>query len=85
MKYSLSFGNLILAKRASNTKKISHGHRNGPFLVLENKDGVLSCLYATSNEQAESLLKISKKVIKELFRLAWKTVNFSMMTILKQV
>lgn len=57
---SLSFGNLILAKRLPNTQEIAKGHRNGPFLVLGRKDDKLVCLYATSNENRESLMRISK-------------------------
>ena len=57
---SLSFGNLILAKRLPNTQEIAKGHRNGPFLVLGRKDDKLVCLYATSKENKETLMKISK-------------------------
>lgn len=57
---SLSFGNLILAKRLPNTQEIEKGHRNGPFLVLGRKDDKLVCLYATSKENKEYLMKISK-------------------------
>lgn len=56
---SLSFGNLILAKRLVNTKEIEKGHRNGPFLVLGRQDDKLVCLYATSKENEASLLRIS--------------------------
>lgn len=57
---SLSFGNLILAKRLPNTQEIEKGHRNGPFLVLGRKDDKLVCLYATSKENKESLIRVSK-------------------------
>ena len=57
---SLSFGNLILAKRLPNTQEIEKGHRNGPFLVVGRKDDKLVCLYATSKDKKDSLLKISK-------------------------
>lgn len=57
---SLSFGNLILAKRLPNTKEIEKGHRNGPFLVLGRQDDKLVCLYATSKENETSLFKISE-------------------------
>lgn len=50
---SLTFGNLILAKRLPNTQEIEKGHRNGPFLVLGRKDDKLVCLYATSKENKE--------------------------------
>lgn len=46
---SLSFDNLILAKRLPDTREIEKGHRNGPFLVIGRKDERLICLYATSN------------------------------------
>ena len=35
---SLTFGNLILAKRLPNTQEIEKDHRNGPFLVLGRKE-----------------------------------------------
>lgn len=57
---SLSFGSLILAKRSPNTGEIEYGHRNGPFLVLSRKDDKLVCLYATSKENKNSLIKILK-------------------------
>lgn len=57
---SLSFGSLILAKRAENTSQIEKGHRNGPFLVIGRKDDDLLCLYATSKEDSGSLIKMSK-------------------------
>lgn len=56
----LSFGSLILAKRATDTRDIEEGHKNGPFLVLGRKDEYLICLYATSKENKESLIRISK-------------------------
>lgn len=57
---SLNFGNLILAKRQPNTKDIQQGHRNGPFLVLGRKDDHLICLYATSKDYKDSLIRFSK-------------------------
>jgi len=57
---SLSFGDLILAKRLPDTRHIEKGHRNAPFLVLGRKNEKLICLYATSNENVDSLIKISK-------------------------
>lgn len=57
---SLSFGNLILAKRLPDTRFIEKGHRNAPFLVLGRKNDFLICLYATSKETQDSLIKLSK-------------------------
>lgn len=57
---SLTFGNLILAKRLPNTIEIEKGHRNGPFLVLDRQDDKLVCLYATSKEYEDSLMMVSK-------------------------
>ena len=57
---SLSFGDLILAKRLPDTHEIEKGHRNGPFLVIGRKDERLICLYATSKENKTTLIKVSK-------------------------
>lgn len=57
---SLSFGDLILAKRLPDTRMIEYGHRNGPFLVIGRKDDKLMCLYATSKDDKDTLIKIQK-------------------------
>ena len=54
----LSFGNLIYAKRASDTSEIEEGHKVGPFLVIGRKDEYLVCLYCTSKNN-DSLIKLS--------------------------
>ena len=57
---SLGFGDLILAKRLSDTRKIENGHRNGPVLVIGRSKEQLICLYGTSKENKNTLIKILK-------------------------
>jgi len=59
---NLSFGDVIIAKRGVNTDNIKEGHKNGPFIVLENNGKYLTCLYCTSQINRKKLIKLNKEV-----------------------
>ena len=58
---NLSFGDVIIAKRGVNTDNIKEGHKNGPFIVLENNGKYLTCLYCTSQINRKKLKAIGLK------------------------